>query len=378
MIQHPKGIKLEARSQGGVIRRPDLKPRSVGHTTETPTGTARAVARQLLYPYHNLVDPITREIFNLVSWDRSALSLRGSSYTGGWETNHAGVRNIQWAVIGYAADMDDLPRGALRWLAEEFLAPMLEINRIPNVWSKSYGAGEGIVLATTSSPVRMGGQEWYNFSGVTYHQIVPGQDHWDMGKIDYKNIMKIIEGTPYNDRESTKPMSIPGMESVIAYGDEGKEVERLEQLLLDYFPTLVGDKFKVNGKFGKPTRFAVRMAQRELGVKPDGYWGPDTARAFRRWKRELAEAVANGIKPDPEKDKIKTLMGRQDRVSDDVLDQLNEIERKFTNLYRLLGNKNHPATEGLLEMIQNAKEDMGRLEKITTNLHKQLDKDDSP
>lgn len=375
MLQHPKGIKLPALHQGSVIRRPDLPPRSTGHTTETPTGTGPAVARQLLTPYHNLVDPIERKIYNLVSWDRAALSLRGSSFTGGWETNHAGVRNIQWSIVGYAADMPNLPPAALKWLAEEFLAPMLEINKIPNSWSKSYGPDDGIVLASIHSPIRMGGQEWYNFSGVTYHQTIPGQDHWDMGKIDWRNLTRLIKADQYNEQESTRPVTYPGENSVISFGDQGPEVRRLEQLLVDYFPTLVPEKMRPDAKFGKLTRRAVRAVQRELGVTPDGYWGPHSVQAFKRWRRELGEAVANGVKPDPEKDKVALILRRQDNVTDRLVEDISSLEVKFMSLYKLLGNKDHPATKGLLEMIQELKQEIERLDKMNNNLRRELKKE---
>ena len=272
--------------------------------------------------------------------------------------------------------MQDLPRGALKWLAEEFLVPMLEINKIPNVWSRSYGAGEGIVLATIHSPIRMGGQEWYNFSGITYHQTVPGQDHWDMGKIDWKNLQNLIKADQYNEQESTKPMTIPGESGIIGFGDIGPEVKTLEQMLVDFFPDLVHENLKPNGKFGKLTRYSVRMEQRELGVQPDGYWGPGSVRAFKRWKRELAEAITSGVKPDPEKDKVKVMLNRQDRLADDISDRMTQLEQKFSHLYKLLGNRDHPATKGLLELIQESKEDAEKLDKINTNLRRQLKRED--
>lgn len=379
MRQHPNGIFLQPRHDGSIIRRPDLPRRSVGHTTETPSGTAMAVARNLLWPYHNLVDIGERRIYNLISWDRAALSLRGSSYTRtGVETNHAGACNIQWSIVGYAAEMHNLGKGDLRWLAEEFLEPMLRLNKIPNVYSKTYGAHDGIVLATTSSPIRMSDDQWAKFSGVTWHQTVPGQDHWDAGKIDWAGLYAYVRNDrPISLPERDQPVSIPGMNSVLQFGDRGAEITQLQQLIKGFFPK-IGEHLVVDGHYGKSTRQAVRAVQRKLRVTADGFWGTQSALAFRSYKREIANAVAAGLKNDEAKltdeQRIDRTIDRQDRFIEEAQEKIEDIEQRFAQLYRLVGNKDHPALKGVMNTIQELSEDIKRINQTNTRLSKLTEK----
>lgn len=362
MTQHPAGIQLEAQHSGNEIRRPDLPARSVGHSTESPTGSGPAVARQLLYPYHNLVDPVERKIYNLVDWEKAALSLRGSSYTGGTETNHAGRRCIQWALVGYAARMGSMAPGDLRWLAEEFIEPMLRINKIPNVWSRTYGADAGFILASVHSPIRMGNKQWEDFSGITWHQTVPGQDHWDAGKLDWENLKRLVD----NERPiGERPMQIPGRHNVISLGDRGEEVKQLEQLLVDFFPDLAKD-VKVDGVFGKVTLNVVKAVQRRLKVKPDGFWGPKSALMFESYASDIAEAVVNGIKNDnlTLEERINRAVDNQNLTAEQLLDLIQTIEARYTKLYSTIDGKHNQASEGLLNLIQEARDSARKIIRI--------------
>lgn len=379
MRQHPNGIFLQPRHDGNTIRRPDLPARSVGHTTETPSGTAFAVARNLLWPYHNLVDIEQRKIYNLVSWDRAALSLKGSHSTRtGAETNHAGRCNIQWSIVGYAGEMHNLGRGDLRWLAEEFLEPMLRLNKIPNVYSKTYGAHDGIVLATVNSPVRMSDSAWLNFSGVTWHQTVPGQDHWDAGKIDWAGLYAYVKNErPISLPERDQAVSIPGMHSVLQFGDRGAEVTQLQQLIKGFFPK-IGENLIVDGHYGKSTRQAVRAVQRKLKVTVDGFWGTQSALAFRSYKREIANAITAGIKNEDneltDEQRIDRTLDRQDQFIDEAREKLEDIEQKFAQLYKLVGNKDHPALKGIMGTIQDLGDDIKKIDNTNTRLSKLTEK----
>jgi len=48
---------------------------------------------------------------------------------------------------------------------------------------RTYGAGEGIVLATVNSPIRHNLPTWYGCNWVTTHQRVIANSHWDAGKL---------------------------------------------------------------------------------------------------------------------------------------------------------------------------------------------------
>ena len=375
MRQHPNGIYLQPRNEGSIIRRPDLPARSVGHTTETPSGTAFAVARNLLWPYHNLVDIGERKIYNLISWDRAALSLKGSYATRtGAETNHAGRANIQWSIVGYAGDMGNLGKGDLRWLAEEFIEPMLRLNKIPNVYSKTYGPQDNIVLASVNSPIRMSDTQWLNYSGVTWHQTVPGQDHWDAGKIDWAGLYAYVNNErPISLPERDKPVTIPGMNSVLQFGDRGQEVTELQQLIKGFFPK-IGEHLVVDGHFNKQTRSAVRAAQRKLKVTVDGFWSTQSALAFRSYKREIGNAIAAGIKNTEDDatddERIDQTIDRQDQVIDEAREKLEDLEQKFARLYKLVGNKDHPALKGMIQLIQDINDDLKTIERTNTRLSK--------
>jgi hypothetical protein len=99
------------------------------------------------------------------------------------------------SLVTYARDIGNLTAADLAWLATEVFAPISLMCDIPNVWTRSYGADEGIVLASPSSPVRFKPASWYEFSGWTYHQTAPGNDHWDPGKLDYATIQQHMENT---------------------------------------------------------------------------------------------------------------------------------------------------------------------------------------
>lgn len=178
------------RPNGSEPRRGDLPPRAVIHTTETDPGTLDAVARNLEWPYHLLVDVKNRRIRQLIrSLDRTAYSLRAARF----ETNHAGSHCVQISLVMRAKDAPSLSDGDLDWLTGAVLRPVSDLCGIPNAWLRFYGPNEGIVLASMSSPARMTVSEWYGFSGWCGHQHVPGQDHWDPGALNYRRLMDALE-----------------------------------------------------------------------------------------------------------------------------------------------------------------------------------------
>ena len=188
-------------------RRADLPPRLTGHTTETPAGTAEAVAKNLAWPYTMIVDPARRQILQLLPLDSTAYSLRGTHAATGAkiETNHLGKMHPQIALVGYAKDMDDLSVADLDWLADNVFGPVMELCGIPNVWEPTHGEGEGVVLASTRSPIRLTRTECEAYSGVLWHQHWYGQDHWDGGAINVEHLQKRIStaGKPMTDPRAT-------------------------------------------------------------------------------------------------------------------------------------------------------------------------------
>ena len=206
----PDATRFNGRRAGGQPgdrRRADLPPRLTGHTTETPPGTAEAVAKNLAWPYTMIVDPTNRQILQLLPLDSTAYSLRGTHAATGAkiETNHLGKMHPQIAIVGYAKDMDDLSAADLDWLADEVFGPVMELCDIPNVWEPTHGEGEGVVLASTRSPIRLNRTDCETYSGVLWHQHWYGQDHWDGGAINVDHLQKRIStaGKPMTDPRAT-------------------------------------------------------------------------------------------------------------------------------------------------------------------------------
>lgn len=359
MTQHPQGIDIKALKTGQIARRPDLPPRLTIHTTETPPGTGRSVARRLLWPYHNLIELKDREILNLIQWEKTAYSLRGKSWAG-VETNHAGKRHIQISIVDYASRMGRLTKNDMKWLAQEVVYPILQANNIPNTWARAYGPNEGIILASTKSPIRLSPTEWENFSGVIYHQTVPGNTHWDAGGLNWKALMAYTGGMA---PPSPVPVgSLPGAESPLSRGDSGVKVRELQELQNEWFNA----GLDVDGDFGPATEKEVKESQAILAVRPDGVWGPKTVGAFETWVDDITNAVVQGIPPTPAEigvpKAIKQLrqQGRKKIVAAEALDAL---EAMIASIYNTLGVVDSPAEAGMLDQLRTAKQKLEGMER---------------
>ncbi|MCA1691870.1 MAG: hypothetical protein ABR540_04625 [Acidimicrobiales bacterium] len=109
-------------------------------------------------------------------------------FRGGVATNTANV--IQCEIMGQAGNIANLPAGTLANIAD-WLTWCSEQTGVPlTVCPQGFhGPGEGIVLASETSPIRFGDQEWLNFSGVCGHQHVgSGNDHWDPGAFPWARL----------------------------------------------------------------------------------------------------------------------------------------------------------------------------------------------
>ena len=67
-------------------------------------------------------------------------------------------------------------------------------------------------------------------------------------------------------------------------GDKGAEVVKLQKLLLWLVPNCL-PKYGCDGDIGTETLNAVKSAQKLLGVKVDGFYGKDTEKAAKAYKR---------------------------------------------------------------------------------------------
>ena len=164
------------------------------HTTETRSGSGRAVIRNNPAYYHLLPDPYTKEIFQAIPLDYTAYGLRGSHIATGAkiETNHSGKFHAQISIVGYANQMHLLTEDQLQFLGEIFYT-VGEMLGIPNIWDDTFGEMDGLILARHDSPKRKPLPDNWAFAGWQHHQTWYGQDHWDPGKLNVWRLQQIIE-----------------------------------------------------------------------------------------------------------------------------------------------------------------------------------------
>lgn len=293
-IHHPNATRYTPRRALGKPssrRRRGDPPKLTGHSTETPAGTAKAVASRLEWPYTVICDPVTREILELGPLNYTAMSLRGT-HAGTKrkiETNHSGSMHPQVAIVGYAARMHELGDDQLNWLADAVFAPILTACDIPNTWLRAYGSHEKAWLASVNSSIRLSQAACHAFSGVLFHQTWYGQDHWDTGGLNTTHIQARIAGHP--STPTSEAPTMPTTVDILGRGDKGVPVKQLQKLLNDWFQA----GLTVDGDFGPATETAVKAAQAKMGVDPDGFWGDKSRGAFDTHQRKIGEAVAEGL-----------------------------------------------------------------------------------
>ena len=207
-IHHPNAKRIQARRRGGLPsqrRRRGDPAKATGHTLETPAGTGESVGRTMDWPYSIIADPYRLQIFELLPLNYTAYSLRGTHAATGHkiETNHSGAMHPQVALVGYARDMHRLTDLQLGWLAEQVWKPILELCGIENRWEACHGTGEGMILASTRSPIRLSERQCWAYSGVLHHQHWYGQDHWDAGNINERRIQALIGAGGDDDMADT-------------------------------------------------------------------------------------------------------------------------------------------------------------------------------
>lgn len=173
--------RVQLGQSGGPYDRSD-HPKLCWHTTE---GASLAGAETAFYPYppHLGVDPDTGACHQYIDLDRRAYSLGNSDA----EDSYV----IQVEVVGYAAESHDWPPARLAWLGDQVARPVQLAVGVPPVIAPQgfHGQGEGIILASASSPIRMTLGEWDDFAGHVGHQHCPGDDHWDPGRLDVAAIL---------------------------------------------------------------------------------------------------------------------------------------------------------------------------------------------
>lgn len=158
--------------------------RLVLHTVEgDPSSKAsmRYVAEQHRYGPHLWVSPRLQYRIQTVPLNKTAFALLHPSGT--QETNH--MKAVQVEQFGFAGQTHDWDDSWADWIGEHVIAPVhLALGGALNLdyVERTYGAGDGIVLATSASPIRHSYNEWAGCNWVTSHQRIRYNDHWDCGK----------------------------------------------------------------------------------------------------------------------------------------------------------------------------------------------------
>lgn len=174
--------RVDLGKSGGPYDRTN-NPKLCWHTTEGGS-LAGAEAAFAPYPPHLGVDPGTGACHQYLPLDRHAYSLGNSDA----EDSYV----IQVEVVGFASETPDWPPQRLRWLGDHVARPVADAVGVPPVAAPQgfHGEGEGIILASSSSPIRFTLDGWDNFAGHVGHQHCPGDDHWDPGRLDIDTILE--------------------------------------------------------------------------------------------------------------------------------------------------------------------------------------------
>jgi hypothetical protein len=172
-------------------------PKGILHTTE---GTSLAGAESAFrsYPPHIGYDPNTRVVHQYIRLDRCSYALKGSESDDEF--------GIQVEIVGFAAQTHTYPEAWYRNIGEDIIRPLRQIVGIPNNYLTFHGDGEGIILASPSSPIRLSDADFRNYSGWVGHQHVPAPDeHWDPGRFNIALALTYSE----DDMHDTDPSAVP-------------------------------------------------------------------------------------------------------------------------------------------------------------------------
>lgn len=148
-------------------------PKVCHHTTEGNSllGAERAFAA---FPPHLGYDPRFRLKHQYVRMDRHSLAFRGS------ENDDEYVFQVE--IVGFAATTHTWPEQWYRNYGEDVIRPLRTFYGVPDQHLRFYRADEGIILARSTSPIRLSSSAFRSYSGHLGHQHVPAPDtHWDPG-----------------------------------------------------------------------------------------------------------------------------------------------------------------------------------------------------
>jgi len=225
--------------------------------------------------------------FQHIPLNYSAAALK--NLPGGVQTNRDNA--IQIEICARAAEVGNLPEDAYRVVAR-VLVYAHQVKGVPLQSSVRFaGLGEGMVLASVNSPIRLSGGAWDKYTGVLGHQHVPENDHWDPGKFDIQKLLRyareLVPTTPVplpppannTNRFVGYPTLRLGARDTYATGrfpDLGAPVQTLQNAL-NIALRWEGDnpnRLVPDGDFGLKTNHVVGVYQRLKVGSSDGVVGP--------------------------------------------------------------------------------------------------------
>ncbi len=178
---------LNLKPGGSAYRVPSAPWRLVLHTTETvglPAYRSRTNPNSYIPPHITIRRPSAggRHVWQHRYFDQSAAALLNP---GNCETNHR--RALQIEILGYAKDSQSWPTEDYAFLAE-VVDWFHDHFGIQLTYPTAYGSD----AYGPNSRARMTCATWAAYDGVCGHQHVPGNAHWDPGRLDWDRLLAQI------------------------------------------------------------------------------------------------------------------------------------------------------------------------------------------
>ncbi|MFD5161042.1 peptidoglycan-binding protein [Streptomyces hawaiiensis] len=277
--------KLGDGSIGGAMDTPSQPPRVVWHTTESGHGNTffKNIGDYLIRigaEPHILYDPSTDRLGQYGPLNQSARALRNDGLT---RTNRTGKVCIQIEVLARASR----PFTEYWKPGPNFKALMRAIRSwgVPDVWPAGALAG-----SYNDSSAKRSRTTWAAKGGHYGHCNIPGNNHWDPGKIDKAAIFKAApkDSTPAPSKPSTPAKPAPAKPTV------------------DLSNLIAAARRDPGLKQGGTTHPAdVKVVEAALKAEgllsaayaSDGSFGSSTVAAYRKWQQRCGYtgSAADGI-----------------------------------------------------------------------------------
>lgn len=187
-LWHPQAEQVRAPESSWGRYVDGYQPRGVLHTTETDsyTPSTKDYYGRDVWPHATIgIKDGRGHIWQHIPINRAARALKNAA--GGVETNN--THAIQCEIVWRAQNAPTMPDELLTAIATWMRWVEASVGVQP-VAARFYGPGEGIVVASSTSPARMSPDQWHAFNGWCGHQHVPENDHWDPGAIPINRLLE--------------------------------------------------------------------------------------------------------------------------------------------------------------------------------------------